>query len=52
MGVWNFIVDAHQSSQIDRLEERIEELEKKVAILKEWVDFLEAERKQTNDSKS
>ena len=31
---------------------KIAELEKKVAILKEWVDYLEAERKKTNDSKS
>ena len=52
MGALDFWWNAHQSGQIDRLEERIEELEKKVAILKEWVDFLEAERNQTNDTKS
>jgi chaperonin cofactor prefoldin len=51
MGVWNFIVDMHQSGQISELEKRIEDLEKKVVVLKEWVDFLEAER-NNNDRNS
>ena len=49
MGVYDLILHASQSEQIRELEERIEQLEKKVIFLKEWVDFLEAERKKTND---
>lgn len=52
MGLYDFWWNAAQSGQISELEERIEELEKKVVILKEWVDFLEAERKKQNDTKS
>jgi hypothetical protein len=37
MGVYNFIVDAHQSGQIDELEERIAKLEEQTQILYEWV---------------
>ena len=49
MGLYDFWWNAHQASQIDELKERIEELEKKTLILKEWIDFLKEERKNTND---
>ena len=46
MGAYDFMWNAIQSGQISDLNERIEALEKKVEILKEWVDYLEAERKK------
>lgn len=52
MGALNFIWDMSQSGQIADLEERVEKLEEQVLILKEWIDYLEAERKKTNDTKS
>ena len=52
MGALDFVWNAAQSGQIAELEERIEDLEKKVEVLKEWVDYLEAERKKQDDTKS
>lgn len=52
MGALNFIWDLSQSGQIAELNERIEKLEEQVIILKEWVDYLEAERKKHNDTTS
>lgn len=49
MGVYDLILHASQSERISELEERIEDLEKKIVILKEWIDYLEAERSKTND---
>jgi len=39
MGAWDFVWNAHQSSQIDELEERIEKLEEQNKILYEWVQY-------------
>jgi uncharacterized small protein (DUF1192 family) len=49
VGALDFWWNASQSSQIAELVERIEDLEKKVVVLKEWVDYLEAERKKQDD---
>lgn len=46
MGAYDFMWNSIQAGQIDDLQERIEALEKKVEILKEWIDYLEAERKK------
>ena len=45
MGVWNFIVDAHQSGQISELEERIKKLEEQNEILYEWVQYFKQQLK-------
>jgi chaperonin cofactor prefoldin len=52
MGVYDLILHASQSEQISELEKRIEDLEKKVVVLKEWVDFLEAERNNNGSGKN
>ena len=46
MGAYDFMWNSIQAGQISDLNERIEALEKKVEILKEWIDYLEAERKK------
>jgi len=51
MGVWNFIVDAHQSGQIDELEDRVEKLEEQVQILYDWVQYFR-KKEEENDTKS
>lgn len=51
MSGFHFMWDAIQAGQIQTLEERIEELEKRTEILKEWVDYLNTElEKAKNDS--
>jgi len=51
MSGFHFMWDAIQAGQIRTLEERIEELEKRTEILKEWVDYLNTElEKAKNDS--
>ena len=39
MGALDFIWNAHQSDQIDELEERIKKLEEQNEILYEWVQY-------------
>jgi len=39
MGAWDFVWNAHQSGQIDELEERIRKLEEQNQILYEWVQY-------------
>lgn len=46
MSAFNFIWDLSQSGQISELVEKVEDLEKKVEILKEWVDYLEGQLKE------
>jgi hypothetical protein len=48
MGAFDFTWNAIQSDQIGDHDDRIEELEKKVELLYEWVMYL----KEQNDSKS
>ena len=48
MGAFDFTWNAIQSGQIGDHDDRIEELEKKVELLYEWVMYL----KEQNDSKS
>jgi len=43
MGGFDFTWNAIQSGQIREMDERVEELEKKVEILKEWIDYLNGE---------
>ena len=50
MGLYDVWWNSVQAGQISELEERVKDLEKKVVYLKEWVDYLEAERKKTNDA--
>ncbi len=52
MGVWNFIVDAHQSGQIDDLEKRIEKLEEQNQILYEWVQYFKQHLKDKENEHS
>ena len=49
MGLYDFWWNQVQSGQISDLEDRIIKLEEKVEILKEWVDYLEAELKKANN---
>ena len=46
MGAYDFMWNAIQSGKISDLNEKVDELEKKVEILKEWVDYLEGELKE------
>ena len=46
MGALDFTWNAIQSGQIGDHDDRIEELEKKVEILKEWVDYLNNQLKE------
>lgn len=46
MSAYGFMWDAIQSGQIGNHDDRIEELEKKVEILKEWVDYLNNQLKE------
>lgn len=39
MGALDFVWNAHQSGQIDELEERIKKLEEQNEILYEWVQY-------------
>jgi hypothetical protein len=48
MGAYDLILHAAQEGRIGDLNDRIEELEKKVELLYEWVMYL----KEQNDSKS
>lgn len=52
MGVWNFIVDAHQSGQIYELEERIKKLEEQNQILYEWVQYFKQRIKELENENS
>jgi len=45
MGALDFWWNAHQSGQIDELEERIEKLEEQNKILYEWVEYFKKELK-------
>ena len=45
MGALDFWWNAHQSGQIDRLEERIEKLEEQNQILYEWVQYFKQQLK-------
>lgn len=49
MGAYDFMWNAIQSGQIRDMGERVEDLEKKVEILKEWVDYLQKELEKKND---
>lgn len=46
MGAYDYMWNAVQSGQIREMEERVEDLEKKVEILKEWIDYLSNELKK------
>lgn len=52
MSAYDFMWNAVQSGQIGDHDERIEELEKKVEILHEWVLYLKEQLKDKNDSES
>lgn len=51
MGALDFMWDMAQSGQIASLEEKVDELEKKVEILKEWVDYLEGQLKELKNGR-
>lgn len=40
MGALDYMWNAHQSGQIDELEEKIEKLEKRIEILEGWIRYL------------
>lgn len=46
MGLYDFWWNSVQSGQISDLEGKVHELNEKVIILKEWVDYLEKEIKE------
>ena len=46
MGAYDFMWNSIQSGQIRDLNEQVETLEKKVEILKEWIDYLNNEIKE------
>ena len=51
MGVLNFVVDVSQESRLNDHDERIEELEKKIEMMAEWIGQLRKEMKEReNDS--
>lgn len=43
MGLYDFWWNSVQSGQITDLEDQVRQLNEKVAILKEWIDYLERE---------
>ena len=43
MGLYDFWWNSVQSGQITDLEDQVCQLNEKVAILKEWIDYLERE---------
>lgn len=45
MGAYNYMINAIQSGYISELNEKVKDLEKKVDILKEWVDYHEEQLK-------
>ena len=49
MGVWNFIVDASQEGRLSEHDSKIKELEEKVEILYEWVQYLRAQQEKQNE---
>ena len=51
MGALDFMWNAHQSGQIDELEERIKKLEEQNQILYEWVQYFR-KKEEENDTKS
>ncbi len=52
MGAWDFIWNAHQSDQIDELEERIKKLEEQNQILYEWVQYFKQHLKDKENEHS
>jgi archaellum component FlaC len=52
MGWYDYMWNASQSGQIRELQEKVEELEKKTEVLKEWVDFLHNEIKVLKDAQT
>ena len=52
MSLFNYMWDLSQSGQISELKEKVEDLEKKVEILHEWVQYFKQHiKEQPNDSK-
>ncbi len=43
MGLYDFWWNSVQSGQIDDLTDQVQQLQEKVAILKDWVEYLERE---------
>lgn len=52
MGAWNFMVDMGQYATLSEHQERIEELEKKIEIMAEWIGQLRKELKEREDDSS
>lgn len=45
MGAFDYVWNVSQSGQIQDLQDKVEELEKKTKMLKEWIDYLHNEIK-------
>lgn len=52
MGVLNFVVDMSQEGRLSDHEERIEELEKKIEVMSEWIGQLRNELKEKQNEQS
>lgn len=52
MGLYDYWVNTVQSGQIAKLESRIRELEEKVEILHEWVEYFRAKEQEQNDTRT
>ena len=52
MGLYNFIIDAGQSSEIANLQERVEELESKVEEMAKWILMLKEQNETLHNQLS
>ena len=52
MSLYNWLIDAAQESRLTDHDEEIQKLKEQVIILKEWVDYLNAELTKLRDQQA